>query len=547
MRREATEVLVIGGGATGTGVVRDLAMRGFRAILVEKADLANGTTGRYHGLLHSGGRYAVRDPVSARECIAENFVLRRIIPHCLEDLGGLFVVTPWDDPAYADEWVTACRDCGIPVEEISPAQALREEPMLNPRISRVFRVPDAACDSFEVVTANAASARAYGAKVWNYHRVLAILREGDQVIGARILDERRGEEVIVHADCVVNAAGAWAGQIAALAGIEIVMRPARGTMVAMNHRFVNTIINRCHPPGDGDILVPVHTVSIIGTTSIPVDDPDRYPIERWEIERLLEEGEKLVPGFSQRRALRAWAGVRPLYEERPVPSPQSPVPSHQSATNMQHVTRTTHHATSDLRAVSRGYTVMDHRQRDGVAGFISVVGGKFTTYRLMAEHTVDAVCTQLGTRRPCRTAEEPVPGSEDGHYHTLGQRLNERQGQHGQLICECELVHRDQIEAFVQETGTRDLDDIRRGLRLGMGPCQGGFCIYRATALLHEVTSIPIEQANRALQSFLAERWRGVQPVLWGDQLRQAFLDDWIFNGLLAVDRLIADSERSIG
>lgn len=542
MRREDTEVLVIGGGATGTGVVRDVAMRGFRAILVEKADLANGTTGRYHGLLHSGGRYAVKDPVSARECIAENRILRRIIPHCIEDLGGFFVVTPWDDPAYADQWVVACRACDIPVEEITPSQALRREPMLNPQIRRAFQVPDAACDSFEAVAANAASARAYGAKIWNYHRVVGLLRAGDRVIGARLHDERRDEEVIIYADCVVNAAGAWAGQIAAMAGVEITMRPAKGTMVAMNHRFVNTILNRCHPPSDGDILVPVHTVSIIGTTSVPVNDPDRYPIERWEIERLLEEGEKLVPGFARMRALRAWAGVRPLYEDRPVVRRQQPVPPGRRSDEPSPS------ELADLRAVTRGYTVMDHQQRDGVSGFISVVGGKFTTYRLMAEHTVDAVCAQLGTRRPCRTAEEPVPGSEDRRYHVLGRRLDEREraGRQGQLICECELVHRDQIEAFIRETGTRDLDDIRRGLRLGMGPCQGGFCIYRAAALLHEVADIPMEEANRALRSFLAERWKGMLPVLWGDQQRQALLDLWIFNGLLAIDRLPVGDERSI-
>lgn len=516
MRRETTEVLVIGGGATGTGIVRDLAMRGFRAILVERSDLATGTTGRYHGLLHSGGRYAVKDPVSARECIVENQILRRVIPHCLEDLGGLFVVTPDDDPAYADQWVVACRECGIPVEEISSAQALREEPYLNPHIVRAFRVPDAACDSFEAVKANARSARAYGAKVWPYHRVITLLREGDRVVGARVYDERGAEEVEILADCVVNAAGAWAGQIAATAGVEIRMRPAKGTMVAMNHRFVNTILNRCHPPGDGDILVPSHTVSVIGTTSVPVDDPDDTSIERWEIERMLAEGEKLVPGFTQARALRAWAGVRPLYEEGPSGDGE------------------------DLRAVTRGYAVLNHRQRDGVDGFVSVVGGKFTTYRLMAEHAVDVVCELLGTSRPCRTADEPVPGSEDGKYHGLGHRLaeREREGRQGQLICECELVHRDQIEQFVAETGTADLDDIRRGLRLGMGPCQGGFCIYRTAALLHEAAQVPIEQANRALLSFVRERWKGVRPVLWGDQMRQMWLDDWIFHGLLGIDQL---------
>ena len=127
------DVLVIGGGATGGGTALDLALRGLRVALVERADLTDGTSGRYHGLLHSGGRYAVRDPESARECIEENRILRRIVPHAIEDTGGFFVTTPDDDPAYADKWLAACRACGIEAEEISVAQMLREEPALNPR------------------------------------------------------------------------------------------------------------------------------------------------------------------------------------------------------------------------------------------------------------------------------------------------------------------------------------------------------------------------------------------------------------------------------
>jgi len=126
MKTIQTEVLVIGGGATGTGVVRDLAMRGLKAVLVEKSDLATGTTGRYHGLLHSGGRYVVKDPQAARECIVENQILRQIMPQCIEDTGGFFVVTPWDDPGYAPQFVEGCRTAGIPVEKVPIEQALRE-------------------------------------------------------------------------------------------------------------------------------------------------------------------------------------------------------------------------------------------------------------------------------------------------------------------------------------------------------------------------------------------------------------------------------------
>ena len=136
-------MLVVGGGSTGAGVVRDAAMRGFSAILVERGDLAAGTTGRFHGLLHSGGRYAVTDPVAARECVAENAILRRTAADCIEDTGGLFVTTKWDDPAFGDEFAEGCRETGVPLEEIPVPQALRLESRLDPTISRAFTVPDA--------------------------------------------------------------------------------------------------------------------------------------------------------------------------------------------------------------------------------------------------------------------------------------------------------------------------------------------------------------------------------------------------------------------
>nr|MCU0510390.1 FAD-dependent oxidoreductase [Anaerolineae bacterium] len=272
------DVLIIGGGATGGGAALDLALRGLRVALIERRDLTDGTSGRYHGLLHSGGRYAVRDPESARECIEENRILRRIVPHAIEDTGGYFITTPQDDPL-------------------------------------AFRVPDASCDSFDVLTALGAAVATHGSAVLTYHEVVGLDVEGGQVKGARVRNFRTGEELRLSAPMVINAAGAWAGQVAAMAGCPVTVRPSKGTMVAMAYRFVNTILNRCHLPGDGDILVPVGTVAVIGTTSVNVADPNDTSVQAWEVERMLDEGEIMVPGFSKVRALRAWAGVRPLYEE----------------------------------------------------------------------------------------------------------------------------------------------------------------------------------------------------------------------------------------
>ena len=503
----------MGGGSTGAGVVRDAALRGLSTILVERGDLAVGTTGRFHGLLHSGGRYAVKDPVAAEECVAENSILRRTAAGCIEDTGGLFVTTRWDDPAFGDEFVRGCGETGVPVEELPAAEALRLEPRLDPTISRAFAVPDGSIDPWKLVRACAESARDHGAEILTYHRVLELERRDDAIVGALVRNELTGEEVRIATQVVVNAAGAWAGQIAGLAGCKVTILPGKGIMIAMNHRLVNTVVNRCKPPADGDILVPIRTVSVIGTTDTRVADPDELEVTQQEIGEMLDEGERLVPGFRRARALRVWAGARPLFSAEEV---------------------------SDTRDVSRTHTLVDHAERDGVGGIVTITGGKTTTFRLMAEAAVDAACAHLGVERPCRTHEEPLPGSEDGRFYWLGSRLSAREPvpRSEEIICECELITRERLEAAVERHPTVNLDDVRRMLRLGMGPCQAGFCSYRAIGILQASGRVDGRTANASLLDFLQERWKGVHPILYGDQLRQATLDDWIFQGLLAVQHL---------
>jgi glycerol-3-phosphate dehydrogenase len=516
VERLSTDVLVIGGGATGAGVAWDATLRGLDVVLVERHDLATGTSGRFHGLLHSGGRYAVKDPDAAEECAQENLVLRRVAADPIEDTGGFFVTTPYDDPAYADRFAEGCRKTGVRCEEIEPAQALKEEPRLNPRISRAFRVADGSIDVWKLAWALARGARGRGARVLPYHEVIAVHRDADTIRGARLRRAGSGDELDVEARVTVSAAGAWAGQIASMAGIEGVhVIPGRGIMIAMNHRLVNTVVNRCQMPTDGDIIVPVHTVSIIGTTDVHTDDPDDHTVRQEEVDAMLEDGERLVPGFKQARALRVWTGVRPLFEDHKEEA-------------------------GSTRDVTRSHALLDHAKRDGVNGFLTITGGKLTTYRLMAEQTVDAVCGQLGEPRPCTTQTEPLPGSEDGeHYHVADRLARREQALHDdQLICECELIPRRQLEQAIDERGTASLDDLRRLLRLGMGPCQGGFCVYRATGILHGLEGIDTAQANAALLEFVRERWKGVWPILYGDQARQARFDEWIFQGVLDVEHL---------
>jgi glycerol-3-phosphate dehydrogenase len=380
----ATDVLVVGGGATGVGVARDLALRGVDVTLAERDGLAAGTTGRSHGVLHSGARYADSDPAGARECIVENRILKDIAGACIEDTGGFFVQLESDDPEYFEEKLAACREQDIDATVLTGEEARKAVPALAERTECVMRVPDGVIYPSRLAAATAASARDHGAQMLPNTPVSDLLCEDGAVVGARVGGADSGE---IRAEHVVNATGAWAEQVAALADIEVAMRPTSGVMVAVNYEGIEPVLNRCRPPADGDIVVPHGSQAVLGTTSVEVDDPDDYDTDREEIDRMITECAAMVPDLDGREVSRAYWGVRPLYAPDEAERDES-------------------------RSVSRGFFLLDHA-RDGVDGFTSIVGGKLTTHRRMAEAVADHVCAELGVSGACRTDEERLPGHDD--------------------------------------------------------------------------------------------------------------------------------------
>ncbi len=380
-----TQVVVIGGGATGTAVLRDLAMRGLHAMLFERGNLSEGTTGNFHGLLHSGGRYAVKDKPAAKECIQENQILRRIAPQAIEDTGGFFVVLDDVDEAYVPTFLAGCAQVGIPTEILSGAEALREEPRLAPHIRQAVAVPDGSVDGWDLCAGSVAAAKEYGARVFLYTPVTEILREGDRVVGIKAVDQTSGDEYTIHADYIINASGPWTHKVAHLAQIKVAMVLSEGAMIVLDSRPVKRAINRCRKPADGDIIVPVGTTIVLGTTSVEVEDPDNFTIQEWEIDKILDECIQMVPVIENMGIQRTYGGVRPLYQPPEVGEEE------------------------EGREVSRAHYVLDHEELDGVSGFVTVTGGKLTTCRLMAQDVVDLVCAKMGVDAACRTHLEPLP------------------------------------------------------------------------------------------------------------------------------------------
>src|ERR1700736_670343 len=524
MPDSSTGVVVIGGGSTGAGVLRDLTMRGIDAMLVEKGDLASGTTGRPPGRLHSGGRYCVNDLAAAIECVEEGRILRRIARTTIEDTGGYFVSVSEEDEAWEPRFVDGCAKAGITCERISVEEARRREPALSKLVRTVFWIPeDGHLDPFYLVMGNVESARRRGAQVRTYTEVTGFLKKGNRVRGVATRDAMTGEETTTACEAVINATGAWSGFVAKLLDVEVKVVPVKGVMVVLSHRLAHAAINRCHKPGDGDIVVPGLSVAILGTTAVKVPHPEVLPIEWNEVQLLIDEGAKMLDGVTTARAMRAYAGVRPLYDLG---------------------------AEAEGREMSRNFAVIDHQQRDGIAGFTSIVGGKVTTYRLMAERVTDLVAGRLGVTTKCTTAEVPLNDREDEM-----DQLRHRPAQlgvpkpHGEelalqpLLCECELVRPQDVEPWMHEPGVRTLEDVRRRTRAGMGPCQAAICSYRLAGRLVTDRGVDGRTATRAMADFLETRWRGVRHVFWGSQLRQAQVTAGVHLELFNVDRQLMEPQ----
>jgi glycerol-3-phosphate dehydrogenase len=372
-------VIIVGAGSTGAATAHDLTLRGLRVTLIERGEIASGTTGRNHCLLHSGGRYCVKDQESAIECIDENLILRKIMPDALELNDGLFVAITEEDLAFKDKFMAGCEECHIPARDLPLKRAFEIEPFLNPKTLAAVQVPDGVFEPFRFCLSFLATARKNGAVVRSYTEVIEITRAGQAVTGVKVRDHRTGKTETIGADVVVSATGPWAGRIAAMAGVNVPISPTAGVMVTVGKRLNNMVVNRLNKPSDGDIVVPQRTTSIIGTTSWTVNDPDLVPIPQDHVDKMIRQGEQLIPLVRQTPMRGVMAVARPLISK----------------------------GGTDEREVSRTFECFDHA-RAGVEGFVTISGGKTTTARAMAEKVSDIVCAKLGRPAECRTRDVPL-------------------------------------------------------------------------------------------------------------------------------------------
>ena len=382
------QVIIIGAGASGAGLARDLALRGVDCLLLERGDVNAGASGRNHGLLHSGARYAVVDPRAAAECAREGAIIKRILPQCVDDCGGLFVAVPGDDPDYISAFPEYCAAAGVGCRAVDPVAARALEPALARDITAVYAVPDASVDPFMLSLENVADAQRHGGRFLRRHEATGFERDGRHLRAVRVRNTETGETAVYAGLQFVIAAGGWSGRVAALAGCRADLLLSKGTLLVTQSRLTKRVINRLRGPGDGDILVPGGSVSILGTTSVPVADPDDNTPTIAEVDANLSEALPLLPGLATTPFRRAYAGIRPLVRAAG--------------------------ASGEGRKASRDFALLTYEEAEagGVDNLMTLTGGKLTTYRLMAERAADALCRRLGVSAVCRTAEEAIPPSD---------------------------------------------------------------------------------------------------------------------------------------
>ena len=539
--RENFDVIVIGGGTTGTGVIRDLVLRGFpNSLLLERDDLAAGTSGGCHSALHGGARYAVSDIQTARECLQENQIYRRIVPQVVDPTDAIWVAKTDEQLEFAKKWMKNADEIGRPYEIISVEEATSEEPLLSKDIQFALRTIDTGFDPFRLCIAQAYDAKMKGAQIRTHQEVIGILMEGSRVVGLRVLNKKENHIYEVYAKLVINAAGPWCSQITEMAGFAIPMKPNKGSTGIYSMRPTKTLIGILRTPADGDGLVSqgFQNTALLGTSSVDVEDPDDADPGMDEIKIMEDSVAEIIPELREARMLRLCTGVRPLY--------------------------TTGEETG--RNISRGMFLLDHEEMEGVAGIITITGGKYATARLMAEEAVNLACEKLvGRVIPCTsdkeliygatTREEAEKDAQEIHekYHIsryAAHKFTARYGVFAKKILEeypeqayviddaVQMIGSEVCYAF-REEDVDDFKDLRRRTRLGMGQEQGTFSIYKAGGIAQQELGMTPAEAEGCVLGYVEERWKGIYfAAQYGDQLPLSELMQEMYIGMGSYDIL---------
>ncbi len=421
LKSESFDILIIGGGITGAGIVRDAAMRGFKAALVEKKDFASGTSSKSSKLAHGGLRYLEQgDFKLVFDACHERKILTHIAPHIVKPIQFIMPIYKGDRRGrFKIRLGMALYDILAGFQNISKHQMLNRdkvlelEPALNPEgLIGGTLFSDCQMNDARLCLENILSAIEKGAVCLNYVEACGFIKENGRARGAYVKDLFSGEKLEVRANVVINATGPWADEVLSLSDANHTrrLRPTKGVHLVVNNFKPNhAILSSTRSDGRMFFILPWGKNSLIGTTDTDYGlDLDRVSVDKTDVDYLLNETDRILTAakITPESIIAAFAGVRPLLS-----------------------------ASGKASSISREHTILE-----SPSGIISVLGGKYTTYRLMAKEVVDRAVKRLKISGigDCSTHLIPVYGGgqvmgemrekDDFTLHliqTYGSRYNE--------------------------------------------------------------------------------------------------------------------------
>ncbi|MHA1882463.1 MAG: FAD-dependent oxidoreductase [Candidatus Thorarchaeota archaeon] len=539
------DVVVIGGGSTGTAVARDCAMRGFKTVLLERDDIASATVGTCAGMISSGLKY-MDEPEIVDMCSEEVVHLLRIARHIISKLPIITPLLQLSDLStggnFAEEYSKRAAERDVPpVLFLTPEDSLEIEPLLNPDLIASMYLEEFFIDPFRLCLLQALDAREHGAEIRTYAEVTDIHVFNGVISSVEFFNRLTGEKESIATKVVINAAGPWADKIADLADSKVELRLNKGAHVILDRRIVNVGVATKSVDGRMIYLFPHENTTLLGTTALDTwDDPDKLVASQDEIEYLIKSMEWVIPSIREARIIRTMTGVRPLVPEWKIPEGD----------------------------VTRGYEVINHAS-ENARGLFSFAGGKLVMCRHMAAAVTDLVCQYLEKEVECTTHLEPLPGndedvdiiakaSEYGLHQHLIERMRARRGteiskvleltvenpEWKSTICKCEPVIEAELRYSIRNEFPQTLNDLRRRVRLGTGPCQGTTCTFKAAMILADELELNGEQFQLEILDFLAERWKGKRPPIRGIGLAQEELAQGMYSCVGNIDSIGLDYQK---
>lgn len=444
------DVLVVGGGITGAFVAWDASLRGLKVAILDKGDFGGATSAATSKLIHGGLRYLKTLEVGlVRESLQERRIMEIIAPHQVYPLPFVFPAYGWgmrglpaaisamvfyDTLSYDRKWIND-DDKKIPGhEKFSAEEILEMEPILDPEDLKggVIYYDCQMYNPERLTLEPVLSAVEYGADAANYVKVEDLIMEGDAVAGVKAMDLLTGQRYTIRARVTVNAAGPWADLMLG----KIRGKKHRGLIRSKGIHIITKPLHKNHAmvlqtkSGRHFFILPWRGHSLIGTTDVAYKgDPDDFKVTRKDIADFLLEINTTVPaaGLTQEDVLFQYGGLRPIVEKE---------------TSVE----------VEVYDASRKYEIYDHEKDEGIRGFVTAIGGKYTTSRNMAQQLVDIICTKLG-REPikCLTHTTPLFGGEIGRFASFVDRAGKRRPVR---------LGEDIIENLCRNYGSRYLDVI---------------------------------------------------------------------------------------